>query len=598
MAWTKDNGKQAKLAAEMALLAGSEAQAQAERASLGANYIDEKKPLIEEFTGEQTNLQAQLDALVVDGDSSPEAAQARVGTDATAYATLKARLDAEQNKVTAQLADLVNISVKNLGAKGDGITDDTQAFIDAINLANAAIGKTVITIPKGNYKIPSGDLLPVITAHDVYVKGQGIGVTTLSFTDGTYFKIGGDTGLLERGGISDLTISYVYGHTKSDSLVVLAKNCSGQRYENIRLINTPTFLQAGTTTHRAYSQRLAKMSVALANLGKPCIKLVNGAGFYWEDGSGGFVSGVNPPVGDADMTTLEGTNFIDIVGNWDTVRLSNFLERWYKVINIQAPAGTTILNITIHNSFYDYIRYRCVDVNSSGGTIATITLTNCVMNSWENDGMNFFSTGFLRAVYLTNCTVQFTGRFGIIFGGNMRYFNVIGGAIGRIGRKIAATGLQVNNLKGFEIKDLRVGGLNSDDTEAKTSLQILGDATDEYIITGCKAFRYEITQPTQISANASKKRLVADNIWIGNEAGYSYDGYKSTGRYVLPSSGTVWHNTSPFKVEVHIFGGTITSLTKDGQSLDTTGASFELLPGQNFGIVYTTAPTVRYYVKA
>lgn len=105
MAWTKDNGKQAKLAAEIALLAGSEAQVQAERASLGADYIDEKKPLIDEFTGEQTNLQAQLDALVVDGDSSPEAAQARVGTDATAYATLKARLDSEQNKVTAQLAD-------------------------------------------------------------------------------------------------------------------------------------------------------------------------------------------------------------------------------------------------------------------------------------------------------------------------------------------------------------------------------------------------------------------------------------------------------------------------------------------------------------
>lgn len=74
-------------------------------ANAATEYVESRRELIEEFTGEQTNLQAQLDALVVDGDSSPEAAQARVGTDATAYTTLKARLDAEQNKVSAQLAD-------------------------------------------------------------------------------------------------------------------------------------------------------------------------------------------------------------------------------------------------------------------------------------------------------------------------------------------------------------------------------------------------------------------------------------------------------------------------------------------------------------
>lgn len=136
MAWSKDHSKQAKLAAEIALHAGSEAQAQAERASLGADYIDEKKSLIEEFTGEQTNLQAQLDALVVDGDSSPEAAQARVGTDATAYATLKARLDSEQNKVTAQLAET---------AKQSEVTSLAKTKADKTEVNSLASAKANVT---------------------------------------------------------------------------------------------------------------------------------------------------------------------------------------------------------------------------------------------------------------------------------------------------------------------------------------------------------------------------------------------------------------------------------------------------------------------
>jgi hypothetical protein len=69
------------------------------------DYVESQKPIIDTFTGEQTNLQSQINVLVVDGDSSPESAQARVGSDATIYPTLKARLDAEENKTTASLAD-------------------------------------------------------------------------------------------------------------------------------------------------------------------------------------------------------------------------------------------------------------------------------------------------------------------------------------------------------------------------------------------------------------------------------------------------------------------------------------------------------------
>jgi hypothetical protein len=50
------------------------------------------------------NQQAQIDQLVVSGDSSPAAAQAQVGSDGTVYGSLKTRLDTEHNKHSSELA--------------------------------------------------------------------------------------------------------------------------------------------------------------------------------------------------------------------------------------------------------------------------------------------------------------------------------------------------------------------------------------------------------------------------------------------------------------------------------------------------------------
>jgi hypothetical protein len=87
----------------------------AEYAQTQGDYVESKKPIIDKFTGDQTNLQAQIDSLVIGGDSSPEAAQARVNKSGTVYATLKARLDDENTKIAASLAEKATQAyVKNL----------------------------------------------------------------------------------------------------------------------------------------------------------------------------------------------------------------------------------------------------------------------------------------------------------------------------------------------------------------------------------------------------------------------------------------------------------------------------------------------------
>lgn len=62
---------------------------------LGASLADDANEL-------SKDVQAQVDQLVVEGDSSVEAAQARVDASGKSYTTLKKRLDEKEQETTAQ----------------------------------------------------------------------------------------------------------------------------------------------------------------------------------------------------------------------------------------------------------------------------------------------------------------------------------------------------------------------------------------------------------------------------------------------------------------------------------------------------------------
>ncbi|CAM3728980.1 right-handed parallel beta-helix repeat-containing protein [Mesobacillus zeae] len=105
------------------------------------------------------SVQTQLDTIVVEGDSSVEAAQARVDYTGQAFTTLKALLDnylpmAADSKAELpgllSAKDKVNrgwIDVREYGAKGDGVTLDADAIQNALNK------KGTIYVPDGVYLI-------------------------------------------------------------------------------------------------------------------------------------------------------------------------------------------------------------------------------------------------------------------------------------------------------------------------------------------------------------------------------------------------------------------------------------------------------------
>lgn len=146
-------------------------------------------------------LQSQIDALTVSGDSSVEAAAARTSSlGMAADASLKARLDRMEENAGV-------VSVRDFGAVGDGVTDDTDAIRAAKDAAEANDMALHFPPCADHYMIHGGILLTKSTrvtgaltgpikklpAYTSGVKGAiSIGDTVIPVADASGFTVGFD----------------------------------------------------------------------------------------------------------------------------------------------------------------------------------------------------------------------------------------------------------------------------------------------------------------------------------------------------------------------------------------------------------------------
>ena len=100
---------------------------------------------------------------------------------------LKELYGLELNKTNAQLAEIRQYNPKDYGAVGDGITDDTQAFKNMVDVLNATGKKTKVQLTKGTYVLNEGlhfqNEVEIVGDNNVWIDYQG---------SGTMFKLGKD----------------------------------------------------------------------------------------------------------------------------------------------------------------------------------------------------------------------------------------------------------------------------------------------------------------------------------------------------------------------------------------------------------------------
>src|SRR5699024_2399562 len=102
--------------------------------------------------GRQTDVENRFDDQIAGNTDIDEVIDARRPEGGESYPTLRKRLDDEHKEVTAQLAQIVTVNVKQMGAKGDGVTDDYEALRSSYNLINQHGGGTLL-FPPGTYYI-------------------------------------------------------------------------------------------------------------------------------------------------------------------------------------------------------------------------------------------------------------------------------------------------------------------------------------------------------------------------------------------------------------------------------------------------------------
>lgn len=121
-------------------------EAQARNAELAGLIASEASFKVDKQDNKITNLDVRFNNAISAVTVDSELTDSRVaGT--TVYPTLKDRLDDKELRVKE-----ISINVKDFGAKGDGITDDTNAIQDAIDYVEMVGGGTVL-IPNGTYMI-------------------------------------------------------------------------------------------------------------------------------------------------------------------------------------------------------------------------------------------------------------------------------------------------------------------------------------------------------------------------------------------------------------------------------------------------------------
>jgi hypothetical protein len=312
------------------------------------------------------------------------------------------------------------VSVKDFGAVGDGVTDDTDAIQAAIDYVGTDGG--CVNFPAGKYLVTS---TINVLRRGIWLNGAGSGDGGTWIVNGSTntpaIQFGDGITRLFRNGISKMLFGQQSGVTAvAGNCAILIDTCSDFTSDNISIANFPSAHYNGIVF-----SYVGQSQISILNI-ENCLN----DGIYITDNS--FDIYINQSRSDGN--SANGWNIESLYGGYfsNCTAYNNGNYAWY----IHTKAG---MSDYAQNLFF----VNCVGDTSGNHNwyitgIESFFLSNCWGSTQQSTSVNPNATGFLIygnnviGGFLSNCVANFNNGSGLqIY--NAKQIDVVGGQWGRIG---------------------------------------------------------------------------------------------------------------------------------------------------------------------
>lgn len=302
----------------------------------------------------------------------------------------KAELTSNISSINSKLETIENIviNVKVMGAKGDGVTDDSQIIKNCVDKANLLMGSNrvvdgvTILFPDGNYV---NTLHHEIKKSGIVIKGTSFSTTIKHTGEGKAFTFKSDNGLaLYRVGIKDITIS--------------AMNKQSTLIEINNVINS---MFTGVVVSNSYD----------------CFKLVSCGKVYFGDIIITQDLETNVSRYGFDISKSSDVRFVNIqinsnptpnlpsamvIRSCDGLYFSN--SHWHGTVLVLPMPNETLASVFFDNCYFDRGDGSCISFQgSTTNPYRNFMFSNCYFRDAGN-GVEIITNGIIELMQFTGCS--------------------------------------------------------------------------------------------------------------------------------------------------------------------------------------------------